>query len=403
MAGAAEPILVVGGGLGGLAAALALGRKGFAVRVLEQAPEFGTIGYGIQFGPNVFPMFARLGIADAVLAQSIQPKAVLMLDSSDASEIIRIPAGASFRARFKHPYIVIHRIDLHRVLLDACKAVAGIELLPLTSAASYENLGARVRVRTGDGRAIEGSALIGADGLHSVVRGQMLPDEKASRMVGYVAHRTIVPMADLNADVPREEVVLWSGEGFHIVHYPLRDGALFNIVAVFRTSTYAEKGDVAAYRAEINRTYRDAHPGMRALIAMMDLERRWPISDRDPIRHWSEGRVALLGDAAHPTLQSMAQGACMSIEDGVWLAEEIGLAGGDIEQAFRRYTQARCLRTARLQYESRHLWDHLYHLGGIERDVARQTWADRSERDIFECLAWLYDGVSLPGNRGVAA
>jgi 2-polyprenyl-6-methoxyphenol hydroxylase-like FAD-dependent oxidoreductase len=401
VAGAAEPILVVGGGLGGLAAALALGRKGHRVRVLEQAPEFGAIGYGIQLGPNIFPMFDRLGVADAVLAQSIAPKAVLMLDAADAAEIIRIPTGASFRARFKHPYIVIHRVDLHRILLDACKATAGIELMPLTSAASYEDLGGRVRVRTSDGRTIDGAALIGADGLRSDVRGQMLR-EKEPRMVGYVAHRTIVPMADLKADVPREDVVLWSGDGFHIVHYPLRNGTLFNIVAVFRTSTYAEKGDIEGYRAEIDRTYRDAHPAMRALIAMMDLERRWAISDRDPIRHWSRGRVTLLGDAAHPTLQSLAQGACMAIEDGVCLAEAVDGAS-DMESAFRDYEAARYLRAARVQYESRYLWDHLYHLGGLERAVARHAWAGRGEQDIFACLAWLYDGVALPDNRGAAA
>ena len=147
-------------------------------------------------------------------------------------------------------------------------------------------------------------------------------DEGEPRMIGYVAHRTIVPMADVQRRrASRRDVVLWSGPGFHIVHYPLRHGTLFNIVAVFRTSTYAERGDIAGYRAELDRTYRDSHPTMKALLAMMDLERRWAISDRDPIRHWSKGRVTLLGDAAHPTLQSLAQGACMAIEDGVCLAE----------------------------------------------------------------------------------
>ena len=402
MAGRENPILVVGGGLGGAAAALALGRKGFRVRMLEQAPEFGVIGYGIQLGPNVFPMFDRLGVSDAVLAQSIVPKAVLMLDSVDAGVIARIPTGASFRARFKRPYIVIHRVDLHCILLDACRALPNIELMPLASAASYEDLGDRVRLHTEDSRTIEGAALIGADGLRSAIRTQML-DEGEPRMIGYVAHRTIVPMADLRADVYREEVVLWSGPGFHIVHYPLRAGTLFNIVAVFRTSTYAEKGDIKRYRAELDHTYRQSHPSMKALLAMMDLERRWAISDRDPIRHWSKGRVSLLGDAAHPTLQSLAQGACMAIEDAVCLAEMVELAGGDFAGAFRHYETARYLRTARVQYESRYLWDNFYHLGGIEREVMREAWSDRSEQDVFQCLAWLYDGFPLPKKRGAAA
>jgi 3-hydroxybenzoate 6-monooxygenase len=154
-------------------------------------------------------------------------------------------------------------------------------------------------------------------------------NEGGPRMIGYVAHRNITPMADVSAEVYRDEVVLWSGPGFHIVHYPLRGGTLFNIVAVFKTSTYAEKGDSLRYRAELDRTYSESHPSMKALLAMMDLERRWPISDRDPIRYWSKGRVTLLGDAAHPTLQSLAQGACMAIEDGVCLAETIELGDGD--------------------------------------------------------------------------
>ncbi len=402
MAAKQDPILVIGGGLGGAAVALALGRKGFSVRVLEQAQEFGVIGYGIQLGPNVFPMFDRLGVADAVLAKAITPKAILMIDSVDAGEIVRIPTGASFRSRFKRPYIVIHRVDLHRVLLDACKALSNVELVPSTSAEYYENHDDHVSVRTNDNHTIKGAAVIGADGLRSTIRAQML-SEGEPRSIGYVAHRTIVPMKDVRADVHRNEVVLWSGPGFHIVHYPLRAGKLFNIVAVFRTSSYAEKDDAAGYRAELDHTYRNSHPAMKSLLAMMDLERRWVISDRDPIRHWSKGRVTLLGDAAHPTLQTLAQGACMAIEDAVCLAELIGLANGDFARAFRQYESARYLRTARVQLESRYLWDNFYHLGGIEREVARAAWAERSEAQIFECLAWLYDGVPLPDRLWEAA
>ena len=398
-----DPILVVGGGLGGASVSLALARKGFRVRLLEQAPEFGVIGYGIQLGPNVFPMFDRLGVTDAVLAKSIVPKAVLMIDSVDAGVIARVPTGAaSFRERFKHPYIVIHRVDLHRILLDACEAEPNIELMPLTGAEYFEDQGDHVRLRTTDNRTIEGAAVVGADGLRSTVRQQML-DEGEPRMVGFVAHRTIVPMADVKADVHRDEVVLWSGPGFHIVHYPLRAGTLFNIVAVFKTSTYLERGDIASYRADLDHTYRNSHPAMKSLLAMMDLERRWVISDRDPIRHWSKGRVTLVGDAAHPTLQSLAQGACIAIEDAVCLAECIELADGDIAQAFRAYENARDLRTARVQYESRYLWDNFYHLGGIEREVMRNAWSTRGDGDVLECLGWLYDGIRLPQRKGAAA
>jgi salicylate hydroxylase len=394
---ARDPILIVGGGLGGLATALALGRGGWRVRVLEEAPRFGAIGYGIQLGPNVFPMFARLGVAAEVLQVADPPPAIVMLDALDGTEITRIPNGETFRRRFKHPYVVVHRVDLHQVLLDACKASANIELEPATTVVGFEDDGAEVRLRTRDGRSIAGSAVIGADGLGSCIRAQ-LHNEGPPRLIGYVAHRSIVPMALVPPGVPREEVVLWGGPGYHIVHYPLRHGAVFNIVAVFRTSSYAEKGDARGHRRELERTYTDAHPAMKALLELMDLERRWAISDRDPIRHWYQGRVVLLGDAAHPTLQSLAQGACMAIEDGVCLAEEIGAARGDFAVAFQRYQAARVVRTARVQLDSRVLWE-FYHAAGIARDVRALTVADWSEAHMHNCLAWLYDGVPSGNNQ----
>lgn len=388
------PILIVGGGIGGLTAALGIGRKGWPVKVLEETPEFGAIGYGIQLGPNVFHMFERLGISEAVLKKSIVPKAVTMLDSVDGGVIVRIPTGPSFEHRFKYPYVVLHRVDLHQVLLEACKAVPTIQLVPTTKVHGFEDNGDKVRLFT-NSNPIEGAAIIAADGLRSVIRQQLL-NEGQPRMVGYVAHRTIIPMDQLTADVRREESVLWSGPGFHLVHYPLRNFTLFNMVAVFKTSTYAERGDLADYRGEIDRTYRDSHPAMKALLAMMDVGRRWAISDRDPIRHWSAGRVALLGDAAHPTLQSLAQGACMAIEDAVCLADLIDQAAGDFPTAFRQYSAARYVRTARVQYESRFMWDHLYHVDNIARDVMRASYSGKSDEELYNCLAWLYDGFALP-------
>ena len=165
-------------------------------------------------------------------------------------------------------------------------------------------------------------------------------------------------------------------------------------MAVFRRSARSERGDVAAYRAELEEAYRDAHPTMKALLAMLDLGRRQAVGDRDPVRHWHRGRVVLLGDAAHPTLQSLAQGACMAIEDGLCLADCIAAANGDHEAAFRRYENARVVRTARVTLESRYIWD-VYHSDGINREVYWQILAERTEADTFQCLAWLYDGFAL--------
>jgi salicylate hydroxylase len=389
-----DPIIIVGGGLGGLTAALALARHGRPVRVLEGAPEFGAIGYGIQFGPNVFHVFERIGVADQVRAVSDSPPAVLMLDALSGEEVTRVPTGASFRERFKYPYIIVHRIDLHNVLLDACRKSGPIELVPDAMVTGFEDRGDDVAVTTLDGRTFTGAALIGADGLGSNTRSQ-IRREGQPRLNGYVAHRTIVPMTEVPDGVQRDVVVLWAGPGCHIVHYPLRHGAAFNIVAVFRTASFAEKSDTRAYRAELERTYRPAHPTMKALLAMMDLERRWAVSDRDPIQQWSQGRVALIGDAAHPTLQSLAQGACMAIEDGICLGELIHLADGDFAAAFRQYETSRVLRTARVTLESRALWE-FYHADGIARDVRNQTAAEWDEAHMFQCLGWLYDGFPIP-------
>ncbi|MBI3434047.1 MAG: FAD-dependent monooxygenase [Proteobacteria bacterium] len=192
------------------------------------------------------------------------------------------------------------------------------------------------------------------------------------------------------AQIRSDDVYLRAGPGFHIVHYPLRRGELFNIVAVLRTSTHAEKLAQSDYRAEIDRNFETAHPIMKAMLGLMDFERRWPIADRDPVRNWSRGRATLLGDAAHPTLQSLAQGACMAIEDAVTLAAAIEDARGDFPAAFRAYQSARVLRTARVQLESRWLWE-AYHAGDIAREVSYQALSERSEEDVYRCLAWLYD------------
>jgi len=391
----AQPILIAGGGLGGLTAALALGRRGFAVRVLEQAAKFAPIGYGIQLGPNVFPMFDRIGVTEAVMREATIPSNILMLDALSGEEVTHIPTGANFRARFTHPYIIIHREDIHRVLIEACAAVPNIAMEGGAGVASFAQTDSGVRVALEDGREVEGAALIGADGLRSAVRAQLV-SEGEPVPIGYVAHRTIVPMHELPAHIPyRDEVVLWGGPGFHIVHYPLRHGTLFNVVAVFRTPTFADRLDAATYAAEVRKTYADAHPVMKALTDMMDLGRRWIIADRDPIRHWGRGRVTLLGDAAHPVVQSFAQGACMAIEDGVVLGELVALADGDLAAAFERYQKLRLLRTARLGLESRAIWS-FYHAEGIARDVRNEMCARWGDDDLFRCLAWLYDGIELP-------
>ncbi|MDE1973647.1 MAG: FAD-dependent monooxygenase [Hyphomicrobiales bacterium] len=394
-----DPILIVGGGLGGLTTALALARYGWPSRVLEGASQFGAIGYGIQFGPNVFHAFDRLGLSEKVLAIADFPVALSMMDALSAKELVRIPTGVSFRARFKYPYIVVHRIDLHHILLDACRQNGAIELVSDAMVTGFEDRGDKVAVETKDGDAFSGAALVAADGLSSWFRARLIGDGDP-RLSGYVAFRTIVPMVQVKSDLPRDNVTLWAGPGLHIVHYPLRHGTEFNIVAVFRTATHSERGDPTAYRAELEHTYRNVHFAARSLIGMFDMRWRRAVSDRDPVRRWHRGRVVLLGDAAHGPLQSLAQGAGMAIEDGWCLGAMIAATDGNFTDAFRRFEAARLLRTARVQLESRAIWD-FYHLDeGVARDVRNATVADWDEAHVFDCLAWLYDGPAEPDAKG---
>jgi len=386
-----DPVLIAGGGIGGLSTALGLARKGRKVRVFEGAPGFGAIGYGIQLGPNVFPMFDRLGITAKVMCHALKPDACVMIDALTGEEITRVPTQNSLRERFEYPYIVIHRVDLHEVLIEACRERPEIDLVADAQVVDFKEQNGGVRLATADGRVFEGSALVGADGLRSVIRSKILGDGDP-RPNGYVAHRTIVPMRSLPKEIPDNVVALWGGPGFHIVHYPLRNKELFNIVAVFKTATYDEKLSADAHRAEVDEIFRDAHPAMKALLGMMDLQRRWALADRDPIRTWAKGRVVLLGDSAHPTLQSLAQGAGMAIEDGVTLSEFLTSSPNDITTAFKDFARVRYLRTARVQLESRRLWDD-YHCGGVTREVTISAYNEMTEKDTFRCLAWLYDGV----------
>jgi len=389
-----EPILIVGGGLGGLTTALALSRRSCPVRVLEGAPEFGAIGYGIQFGPNVFHVFDDLGLIEQVLAVADSPAAVVMRDALDGKELVRIPTGTSLRKRFKYPYIIIHRIDLHNVLLDACRHSDAIELVADALVTDFEDRGDGVAVTTADGRTFSGTALVAADGVRSLFRSKLVGDGEP-RPTGYAALRTTVPMAEVRIDIPRDSVVLWGGPGYHVVHYPLRHGSQFNIVAVYRTSTHAEKIDAVRCRGELDLIYRDAHPSVHALNAMMDFRWRRSVADRNPIRHWHKGRIVLVGDAAHAPLQSLAQGACMAIEDGLCLAELIH-AANDFTAAFRHFEALRLTRTARVQLESRAIWDWLLHAEGVARDVRNATVANWDESHMLNCLSWLYTGAPMP-------
>jgi salicylate hydroxylase len=395
MAGAAsetKPVLIVGGGIGGLAAALALAATGRAAHVLEQSTRFGEIGAGIQLGPNVFRMFERMGLTEAVEAVAFFPESLMMRDSTTGDLVTSIPVGSKeFRARFKYPYAVIYRADLHALLLEACQRSPLITLSTSTKITGHRDHGDHVVVATESGKSYEGAALIGADGLWSGVRAQIVNDGPP-RVSGHIAYRAVLPIDAVPEAWRPNSVVLWGGAKHHFVHYPLRRGQIFNLVAVFHSDHYEEGWDTYGDPAELTERFRDAHPQVKGLLEKIEAWRMWVLCDREPVKQWSKGRVTLLGDAAHPMLQYLAQGACMAVEDAIVLADQVVAAKGDFETAFQAYQQARYLRTGRVQLTARY-YGEAYHASGVTAELRNMMLGNRKPDQAFEGLGWLYDGI----------
>jgi salicylate hydroxylase len=388
--GAEAPVLVVGGGIGGLAAALALARRGAHVRVLEQAAQFKEIGAGIQLGPNVFRMFAKLGLTEAVSALAVFPENLILMDSVSAQELTRVPLDQAFRERFAHPYGVIHRADLHQALLAACRGCHRIALETSREVVAIEDDGAQVAVETAQGQRYRGAALVGADGLWSKVRARLLGDGPP-RISGHIAYRAVLPTAEMPAHLRWPSMVIWAGEKTHLVHYPLRGGDLFNLVAVFHSDRYQEGWDSFGDPEELHRRFAGTCVAVRTLLAKIESWRMWVLCDREPVREWSRGRVTLLGDAAHPMLQYLAQGACMAIEDAVYLADALCDSRDDVPAALVAYQNARYLRTGRVQLTAR-VFGEVLHASGVARELRARMLAGRTPVQSHESMAWLYDG-----------
>lgn len=385
------PVLIVGGGLGGLATALGLGQQGISVRLLEQSAEIAPIGYGIQIGPNVLPVLAQLGLKAEVRKAAYLPDELLLLDAYTGEKIVKIPLKSDeFDNRYLAPYIAIHRVDLHEILLKAVRQLPNVDLNQSTTVIGYTQTSDAVQVQTEAGNSIEASALIAADGLRSRLRAQMYPDD-VPRDTGYVAHRTIVPMQDAPKSMQkRTGVTMWTGADFHIIYYPLRDHTEMNIVAVFQVPQGMDPANNATYKQHIDGIANAATLEVRDVISLVNLDRRWSIADRNPLRRWADGRVTLLGDSAHATLQSLAQGAGMAIEDAITLKSLMAAHLNDPARAFALFERKRLVRTARVQLESRSLW-HTYHCAGIDAEVRTQQLQERSVEDLYRCFDWLWN------------
>lgn len=383
-----EPVLVTGGGIGGLAAALALVREGLDVKVIEQSETIAEVGAGIQLSPNAFAACDALGVGDNLRERAVYTDEMVMLDALDSRRIASISLGEPFRRRFGNPYAVIHRADLHGALLDGVIARSGqIEFLTSTRITSVEQGPQGVTLHDARGGRHTGQAVVAADGVKSVVRQQYVGDD--IRVSGHVVYRSVIDTEDFPRKWRLAAPCLWAGPNYHLVHYPLKGGEKFNLAATFHSRHAEEAGNRPGDPAELLEYFGSASKELLGILRAPQSWRRWSTADREPIDTLAFGRAALLGDAAHPMVQYLAQGACMACEDAVTLGMAVREEKRQWERAFAHYERARVARAARVVLSAREM-GRLYHAKGIERVVRNDMWRQRTQDSFHSALSWLY-------------
>ena len=380
------PILVLGGGIGGLAAARALALKGRRVHVVEQAAEFGEIGAGLQLAPNALRALDRLKIFEEVSRDAVFPRQLLMMDATSGERITAVELGDRFRERYGHPYAVMHRSDLHAHLLHACRQSDLITLETNRRVVEITDLGKAAKVRCADGSVYISDLLVGADGLHSLVR-RVLGDEAPPVCEEYVAYRGTVPIHRINETAGTDSMIGWVGPEMHLIQYPVRRSELFNQVAVFRSTKYKADSDDWGTADELEAKFAPMHRFVRASLKTISRERRWAMYDRPPLKNWVRGPIVLLGDAAHPMLQYLAQGACQALEDAVCLAEMLDRSER-LDAGLQAYQSSRLAHTARVQLTARFFGD-VAHASGLAAMFRNAAFRHRDPED-YRYFDWLY-------------
>jgi 2-polyprenyl-6-methoxyphenol hydroxylase-like FAD-dependent oxidoreductase len=383
-------VVVVGGGIGGLANAYALARAGRRVRLLEQARAFGEVGAGLQLAPNATRILREWGLLDEIAAVGVLPRRLVMRDALGGGELTHLDLSDAAR-RYGAPYLVAHRSDLHAILVEACRR-AGVELVTGCAVRDVELGADGAGALCGDGRH-DGAVVIAADGLSSTLRARLSHDEPVSS--AYVAYRGAVPIEEIRGvdGVAFDDVVVYVGPRCHLVQYPLRRGEMFNQVAVFESPAAVRGEPDWGTPGELDAAFAGTCAQVRGALDRLWRDRWWPMYDREPIGRWVTGRLALTGDAAHPMLQYLAQGACQALEDAHCLAtvvtgQEPGVLDWDL--ALRDYQRARVPRTARVQATARS-WGDLWHCDGLTRSIRNALLTDRDPAD-YRYVDWLYAG-----------
>jgi 3-hydroxybenzoate 6-monooxygenase len=394
----AAPVIVAGGGIGGLAAALALARKGFRSVVLEQASQFGEIGAGIQIAPNAWHALDALGVGALVKKEAVFIEHLLMFDGVSGEKVIDIPLDKRFAKRFGNPYAVTHRADIHGSLLDGCKALPElIELRTSTRVTGFEDDGSAVSVKTQNGE-IKGAALIGADGGRSVIREKIVGDT-LPLITGHMCYRAVLDINDVPKDLRFAAATLWAAHNAHIVHYPLRGWKLFNLVATIIGKHTSGGHNELAQPEEVLPFFSHYCDKPLKLMRTPKEFRRWMLLHRQPVDNWSRGRVTLLGDAAHFMLQYMAQGAAMAMEDAVCLGLCAEKLDGDFENVFLEYQKRRLVRATRVQISANRLVGMIFHVpDGLERLVRNDMYRGRTSERFYDALEWVFSAPDYVRN-----
>ncbi|OMP65992.1 FAD-dependent monooxygenase [Domibacillus epiphyticus] len=380
-------VIVVGGGIGGLAAALGVVEAGKTVAVLEQAPEFGEVGAGIQLGPNAMAVLDRFGLVEEINKLAVFPKRLVLKDVYTGEELTALDLGEEFQERYGQPYIVMHRSDLHRVLLEACKKSNKITLLNDQSIQSAEQNESGVFITNQRGETLSAKAVIGADGLKSNMRKLFSDDEPICSE--YVAYRGTIPINEISSDNNLDDVIMWIGPNLHLVQYPVRRGELYNQVVVFKSFEYKEGSDDWGTPEEMDKRFEGCHPLVVNALSFIQRQIRWPMYDRLPIDNWTNGNITLLGDAAHPMLQYLAQGGCQALEDAACLADELLKNEGDYKSVFQNYQEQRIPRTAKVQTNAR-TWGEIIHAEDELSILLRNTIFKLREANDFNATDFLY-------------